>query len=171
MKYALPILALIGLAGLVFLFIGPRMDRQPHIKTFQAQEPLLPKGVIPVEPVSGLPSEKGAEAMTNPLSATPEILANGKTYYGYYCLFCHGDTGHGDGPVGQSYVPKPADLAAAKIQSRSDGQLLRAMLAGTGHEPVLERVVPPEHRWQIVLYVRSLSGTGAATTSSITPLQ
>ena len=32
--------------------------------------------------------------------------------------------------------------------------IIRAMLAGTGHEPVLNRVVLPDHRWYLVLYTR-----------------
>ena len=32
-------------------------------------------------------------------------LAIGKNVYGYYCAFCHGTDGAGNGPVGRSYVP------------------------------------------------------------------
>jgi cytochrome c1 len=64
-----------------------------------------------------------------------ENYARGKIYYGYYCSFCHGDKGDGFGPVGYSYNPVPADLHTAKIQSMSDGELLYAMLTGTGHAP------------------------------------
>ena len=66
----------------------------------------------------------------------------------------------GNGPVGESYFPAPADLRTGKVSHYSDGRLLRAMLTGIGHEPVLERVVPPRHRWCLVLYVRSLAQGG-----------
>ena len=46
------------------------------------------------------------------------------------------------------------------MQALSDGQLFQAMLTGPGHQPVLERVVPPEHRPYLVLYVRQYA-TGA----------
>ena len=91
------------------------------------------------------------------MADTAADRARGKVYYDYYCVFCHGDKGDGNGPVGESYVPVPADLRAAKIQAYADGELLRAMLVGTGHEPVLGRVVHPEHRWYLVLYVRSMT--------------
>jgi hypothetical protein len=149
-------LAVVSAMGFVLL-TAPRMRIQPSIRTYQTAVPPLPAGVIPVEqPVVALPSEEDALTWTNPVTATPENSARGKVYYQYYCIFCHGEQGRGDGPVGQSYVPIPADLSAQKIQAYSDGQLLRAMLSGIGHEPVLERVVPPEHRGYLVHYVRSL---------------
>ena len=154
-------LLVVMLAAAAHLLVtGPRMKVQPHIRAYQARAPALPDGVVPVQPAPALPAPDAARALTNPLAATPAHLAGGKIYYEYYCIFCHGPSGHGDGAVGQSYVPVPADLAAPRVQAFSDGQLLRAMLTGTGHEPVLERVVPPEHRWPLVLYVRALAAPG-----------
>ena len=163
MKRALwiSIVVMIG-AACYLLFTGPRMKEQPHIRAYQTRVPELPKGVVPVTSAPGLPSAEEAMTLTNPLAATPENLARGKTYFGYYCAFCHGASGQGDGPVGQSYVPAPTNLASARVQSCSDGQHLRAMLTGIGHAPVLERVVPPEHRWYMVLYVRTLASSSAA---------
>ncbi|MDA8164526.1 MAG: hypothetical protein M0017_05785, partial [Desulfobacteraceae bacterium] len=78
-------------------------------------------------------------------------------YYRYYCVFCHGENGVGRSPVGDSYMPAPPSLRQAGIGQLPDDQLLLAMLTGVGHDPVLERVVPPRHRWPLLLYVRSLS--------------
>lgn len=135
------------------LFTGPRMKTQVNIRPFQAQMPPISNDAVPV--VDAYPTI--AADQNNPLPVTDENIARGKVYYGYYCVFCHGESGKGDGPVGYSYVPVPADLRTAKVQSLSDGKLLRAMLTGTGHEPVLVRVVPQEHRWYLSLYVRSLA--------------
>ncbi|WP_224984101.1 c-type cytochrome [Geomonas agri] len=137
---------------------GPRMTVQHHVREFQMVLPAPPAGTVAVAPaISRAPGEAGAAALTNPVAATPAALAQGETYYGYYCVFCHGATGAGDGPVGNSYVPRPADLRLPKVAAYRDGELLRAMLTGTGHEPVLERVVPPGHRWPLVRYLRLLN--------------
>lgn len=53
---------------------------------------------------------------------------------------------------------KPADLSEERLQKMSDAELLRAMLLGTGHEPVLERVVPQEAYGPLLQFVRSLNG-------------
>jgi mono/diheme cytochrome c family protein len=158
---ALLVAAVIGVALILLFVVGPRMYVQPSIRAYQTRVAALPKGVVPVERRVELPSAAEAAALTNPLAATAENLARGKTYYGYYCAACHGAAGAGDGPVGQSYVPAPSNLVSGRVQSFTDGEILRAMLTGVGHEPVLERVVPAEHRWYTVLYVRSLGAPAA----------
>jgi mono/diheme cytochrome c family protein len=103
-----------------------------------------------------VPSKEEAQKLTNPLDANEQNIAKGKIYYGYYCAFCHGQNGDGFGPVGFSYNPVPSDLRTAKVKSMNDGQLLYSMLTGTGHAPVLERTIPSECWWYLVLYVRQI---------------
>lgn len=153
----------IALAGfLVFtgvigylLFTGPRMKIQPSLQAYNSVMPLPAKGSVPLESPWPQP-----ESWSVPASAAN--LARGKVYYEYYCVSCHGDSGSGDGPVGQSYTPVPSDLRSPKLAGYSDEQYLRAMLTGVGHSPSLERIVPPVHRPYLLLYSRNLS-TGAAT--------
>ncbi|MHB1458658.1 MAG: c-type cytochrome [Armatimonadota bacterium] len=85
---------------------------------------------------------------------------DGRIFYGYYCRMCHGVQGDGNGPVGESYVPKPADLSQPAIRKLTDDELTRRMLHGRGHDPVMEQTVPLERRKPIVEYVRTLSTDG-----------
>jgi mono/diheme cytochrome c family protein len=136
------------------LFTGPRMFAQPNIRQFQAAMPVTPAGTIPVKDIyEPLPSKEQAQKLANPLDANEGNLAKGKVYYGYYCVFCHGDKGDGFGPVGYSYIPVPSDLRSAKVKSMSDGEVLYSMLTGTGHAPMLQRIIPSEYWWYLVLYV------------------
>lgn len=155
----IPILILASLFGYV-LYNGPRMREQLHVRAFQTIAPLPPKGTMTVQPGEKLPSGAEAAALENPLSGSRGEVGRGKVYYQYYCIFCHGEGGAGNGPVGESYTPVPADLRTARVAGYGDGQLLRAMLTGIGHEPVLEQVVPARHRWYLVLYVRALGRNG-----------
>lgn len=153
MKRLLAILAGLGLAGIagiyaLVLFNGPRMRVQQHIRAFQAVLPQVPPGTVPVP---NAPQRKQAALSDG------DALAAGMVYYRYYCVFCHGERGDGTGPVGQSYQPVPANLTAGRLQEYDDRRLLNAMLTGIGHEPVLKRVVDPEHYPSLVRYVRSLS--------------
>ena len=138
------------------LVTAPRMTVQQHVRDFQMIMPGRPAGTATVVPPDTLPSAAEAASLKSTLQANAENLTRARVYYHYYCVFCHGDSGAGDGPAGQSYAPKPADLRSQKIAGYGDGQLLRSMLTGIGHEPVLARIVPPEHRWYLVLFVRSL---------------
>jgi hypothetical protein len=145
-----------GTVWLYLVFSGPRMTVQPHIRTYQAVMPLPQEGSVPLDGPPPLPTAVQAANMKNPLPGTPENIAAGKTYYIIFCLACHSEYGDGNGPVGQSYMPAPSDIRSGHAAGLSDGQLLRASLTGIGHEPVLEKVVYPDDRWYIVLYVRSL---------------
>jgi hypothetical protein len=160
-KVFFPVLAAMLAAGYL-LFTGPHMEHQPHIRSYQAVFPPPPKGSVPLKnPIPAMPTTREAQDLVSAVPPTGKNISAGGVYYGYYCVFCHGQAGDGRGPVGESFVPSPADLRSAKVQALSDGRLFRAMLAGPGHQPVLERVVPPEHRPYLVLYVRQFAGGGA----------
>ena len=164
-----------AISGVVahLIFVGPEMTDQPNIRAYRAHMSLPPDGVVTVNPLASVPSSSETSAQVNPLSATKENIAHGKVYYGYYCLFCHGAIGDGNGPVGESFFPPPTDLRSSKVQNLKDGELLRAILTGAGHQPattsppqtpVLEYTVLPEHRWYLVLYLRSLGNGRDAET-------
>ncbi|MBE3070154.1 MAG: cytochrome C [Planctomycetes bacterium] len=141
---------------LYFVMTGPYMLVQEHIRTFQAPMPPTPPGAVPVEDAfPPLPTPAEARTMPSPVPATADSVARGKVYYAYYCGFCHGEKGDGRGPVGESFVPPAPDLRTPRVAAYSDGQLLRAMLTGVGHEPVLAYTVLPQHRWHLVHYVRT----------------
>ncbi len=141
--------------GALLCSCGPRMDRQWGVRPFARQLPIMAPGTVPFAPSAsaGVPSPP----MRNPLPATPAVVAEGALYYGYYCAMCHGDDGRGQTPVGESYDPRPTDLASPAVGALSDGDLYRRMLSGRGHAPVMTATVPPERRWQIVLHLRRLS--------------
>ena len=140
------------------LYRGPRMTVQHHFREFQVVTPAPAAGTVSVVPdTQRLPGEGEAARLKNPVPGTPRALGRGRVYYRYYCVFCHGESGAGDGPVGRSCHPKPIDLRSGRVAGYGDGELLRAMLTGVGHEPVLERVVPPEQRWHLALFLRSLA--------------
>ena len=131
------------------VFSGPRMRVQPSVRALERVPPPAPPGRVPVEAPSwrrDVPSR----------DRTVDARA-GAVFYGYYCAFCHGTDGHGAGPVGRSYVPTPTDLSTWPATKFDDAEIARRMLSGRGHAPVLERVVLPEARSELVGYVRQLA--------------
>lgn len=142
-------------AGIVFN-LGPRMRHQPNIRAYEAVMPPMPEGSVPSFGLQDIHGKSAADRLVIPIAADEINVKAGETAYGYWCVACHGILGRGRGPVGESYVPLPPKLNTERVRRMGDGELLRAMLLGTGHEPVLERVIPVERRWQVLLYVRSL---------------
>ncbi len=47
--------------------------------------------------------------------------AAGQTTFTMFCASCHGDTGKGDGPVGQVLQPPPRDLSLGTFSFDTDG--------------------------------------------------
>ncbi len=125
------------------------MRYQPGLKTYESLRRLPPEDAIPY----GRPGTDSADLKIP--AYTHQNMMQGKVYYQYYCLFCHGDKGKGDGQVGLGYVPKPADLTTDSIKNFEAVKLYKSSFTGTGHSPVLERVVPPEDRKYIMLYIRN----------------
>jgi hypothetical protein len=137
--------ALAGVFGYA-LYQGPRMKEQPHLRTYQWQMALPPPEAVPVDPAGTAVSGSGGVGKG--------AADRGAVYYTYYCLSCHGKDGRGHGPVGESYDVVPRDLTKLDL---APAALQTAMLTGPGHSPVLERVVRPEYRRDLVAYLQRLS--------------
>ena len=78
-------------------------------------------------------------------------LAQGKLYYRWFnCVGCHAQGGGGMGPAlmdaGWIYGKTPGDIFTTLMDGRPNGM------------PAFRGRIPEEQAWQIVAYVRSLSG-------------
>ncbi len=106
---------------------------------------------------STIPAE--AVHQVNPVKPTAESLAQGKKYYGYDCAMCHGDNGNGKGEVAVSEKMQVGDFSnPATLKDRTDGELFYIIKNGEGQMPPEGDRVKPTELWNMVNYVRSLSG-------------
>jgi mono/diheme cytochrome c family protein len=106
-----------------------------------------------------------ARAVTNPLPATPETIAKGKTLFEgkAFCGACHGAHGKGlagpDIEPGSLKGPLPRNFTDKGWQTRrTDGELmwiLKNGSPGTDMGPFIPLVVTEEEAWQLIHYVRS----------------
>jgi len=104
-------------------------------------------------------------SLTNPFADDSDALAAGQTIFVTNCAVCHGETGMGDGPAAETLDPKPATLADGEMMSMlSDGYLFWRVSKGGMTEPynsvmpAWEAGLTEDQRWQVISYVRSLSG-------------
>ena len=106
------------------------------------------------------------EQLKNPVRANLASLKNGEILFQRYCSTCHGPEGKGDGPVagppfgvGPFGLVLPVGGPASVAKVFSDGHIYTTMTLGRGRMPSYRRILP-EHRWDIVNYIRDLNGQG-----------
>jgi mono/diheme cytochrome c family protein len=107
-----------------------------------------------------LTQEEGVAERTNPIPPTAESLAQGQALYEENCLACHGPTGLGNGPVGLTLRPRPANLQVHTVPGvHSDAQLFAWITEGFPDSPMpaFGDTLTEEERWHIVNYIRTLA--------------
>lgn len=94
------------------------------------------------------------ERLTNPLTASPEVLKQGRALFDIYCTVCHGADGAGAGPVGKLFQSIP-ELSAAPIQAYPDGMIYSIIREGGFEMPGYAETVSVPERWALVHFVRT----------------
>ncbi len=98
-----------------------------------------------------------ADSIKSPFAFTEETANKGEEHYNLYCLSCHGETGHGDGPAGTQLVIKPANFHDERVTKQSNGAIFWKLSNGRGFMPPFKEVLKEDERWQVVSYLRKLS--------------
>ena len=107
-----------------------------------------------------------AAKVKNPVAADATSIAAGREIYAKNCANCHGESGKGDGRMGEQLDPKPSDLTDADWKHGStDGEIFKVIHDGsakTGMKPY-GRKLTENQIWDVVNYLRSI---GPAATKS-----
>jgi mono/diheme cytochrome c family protein len=110
-------------------------------------------------PEGGAHRHPQAAKLKNPVPANAASVAAGKQIYEKQCAGCHGDTGKGDGAMGEELNPKPANLVDAEWKhGSSDGEIFTVIRDGvrtTGMKPY-GRKITAHQIWDVVNYLRSI---------------
>jgi len=168
MKKIIGLLIVIGIVGYVAYealmyydnnFRYGRMRETPAVRPLE--DPLLKMeaGIVPVSGGEAIYRATAAADLISPLDiAQPNVLTRGKSVYLTYCAQCHGYNYDGQGTVGQSFQPLPADLRSSQVQSKLDGELFKSVSYGIpgGRQPALHTTITVEDRWHVIAFVKSL---------------
>lgn len=110
-------------------------------------------------PAEGAHRHPQAAALRNPVALDATSIAAGQQLYDKHCAGCHGDTGQGDGSMGEELNPKPANLVDADwTHGSTDGEiftLIRDGARGTGMK-AYSRKLTTHQVWDVVNYIRSI---------------
>jgi copper transport protein len=100
--------------------------------------------------------------LVNPVQPNEASIASGHALYLENCVACHGAGGKGDGPIGLTLNPRPADLTLHTIPGvHPDGQLFAWITDGYPGSvmPAWKSRLSDTLRWNLVNYLRTLAPT------------
>ena len=104
-------------------------------------------------------SKEEAKKLKNPITSTPESIAEGRQVYTRSCRNCHGPAGKGEGMAFEG-GPEPANFQDKTFQrSKTDGELFVSIRDGVPPDFYMEAWgdrLKETDIWNAVNYVRTL---------------
>jgi mono/diheme cytochrome c family protein len=99
------------------------------------------------------------KALKNPVKFTEVSVDRGKKTYASQCALCHGDKGDGKGELAADMKLNLPDFTKPdSLKDRTDGELFAIIGAGKDPMPSQAGRLTDTHRWNLVNYLRTLSG-------------
>lgn len=104
-----------------------------------------------------------AKKLKNPLAATEENIAQGRTLFNQHCASCHGEDGKAKTDVAAAMKRKPTDLTGKAMHGITDGEVYWVVTNGIKQRgmPAYKTKASDQERWQMTLYVKHLMGEHA----------
>lgn len=136
--------------------VGGRMSDQASVQAYEEPAPAPPEGAVPVGGGEGAFREAPPGSLRNPVPDDGAAVEAGRVAYGRACVQCHGKDFDGEGTVGRSFAPLPADLRSAAVRALDDDRIFRIVSFGSGRCPPLHSTLTVEERWRLVRFLRSL---------------
>ena len=101
-------------------------------------------------------------AKKNPVTPTPEGLAEARKLFGYNCAMCHGKGGDGKGDLVADMKLELRDWRdASSLEKMTDGELFWIVSKGKGKMPGEGDRTAEKVRWNFVSLVRAFAKKGA----------
>lgn len=107
--------------------------------------------------------------LKNPLAKTDSHVKEGERIYNIYCVACHGKKGNGDGPVVKLLEKRsnmgllPPAYSSDQLKGATEGQIFYTTQFGKGNMGPYASQLNAFERWQVVMFVQTLQGTGSTT--------
>ena len=102
---------------------------------------------------------KDARRMQNPMTASPELLTEGRRHFADHCASCHGNDGRGNMEIGKNLYPPAPDMTLPATQNLTDGELYYIIENGvrfTGMPAWGAGGTNDQETWHLVLFLRQL---------------
>ena len=94
----------------------------------------------------------------NPQAVTEESLQEGKKVYDENCLFCHGESGAGNGQVAAMLSTKPPRFDDAEhMDKETDAEFFCKISTGRDPMPGFAKKLSADEIWHTINYLRNFS--------------
>lgn len=131
-----------------------------------------PLGSVAVDelpyPFAQAQGDEAGAALTNPLPASPEVLAHGRFVFENVCITCHGPRAAGDGVLTQVF-PKPPSLMTRRVRDWPDGSIFHRPMRGQGSMPSHARQLSQYDIWSVVHHLRQMQAELPVAPATATP--
>jgi mono/diheme cytochrome c family protein/uncharacterized membrane protein len=145
-------------AALAYMFAMRRFDFSRRLRLPIGLAPALALAAISVVVLAQTPIDQSGPF--NPIPSNAASIAAGKVHYEAKCAACHGESGKGDGPVGLTLNPRPADLTQHAVPGvHTDGQLFGWISNGFPGSvmPAFRQALSDDDRWNVVNFIRTFA--------------
>ncbi len=102
-----------------------------------------------------------------PLELTEAVLQRGQERYNIYCSPCHNYSGNGEGMIVQKGFVQPTSFHDPRLKAAPVGYFFQVITNGFGRMYSYASRVPPEDRWAIAAYIRTLQYSQAAPVADL----
>lgn len=156
-RVAVLVCASVGAAVLLATVVGVAQVVRSGVSA-QAQPTWLEATVARIIRDWSVPSVQ--RRTSNPIEASPDVLASGRRHFADHCASCHANDGSGDTPLGRGLFPRAPDMRAAATQQLTDGQVFYFIEHGirlTGMPAFGSGTQESERAsWELVHFIRHL---------------
>jgi mono/diheme cytochrome c family protein len=110
--------------------------------------------------VRGVAIRLRTRGLTNPVPASPDVVAEGLAHFADHCASCHGNDGSGDTEMGRGLYPRAPDMRLPATQNLSDGELFYIIENGVRFTGMpgwaTGTAAGEESTWHLVQFIRHL---------------
>jgi len=174
--------ALLAVVGLTLLGCRQDMHDQPRYEPLEAN-PFFADRRASRPQVSGTVARgqlhedehfylgviNGEPVETFPFAVTREVIERGRQRFEIFCTPCHGRLGNGQGMVTQRGFRHPPTYHSEQLREAPVGHFFDVITNGFGAMYSFNDRIPPQDRWAIVAYIRTLQFSQAAGVDELPP--
>ena len=136
------------------------LEKSPFFTDETSMRP-LPEGTVSrnrgaVDPSYYTGQGESGFATDLPFPVTFEVMERGQERYNIYCSPCHNFSGNGLGVIVQKGMVQPTSFHAQRLREAPVGYFYNAITNGFGRMYSYASRIPPEDRWAISAYIKSL---------------